>query len=210
MRVIALFALLACIVPLRARAQSYQDETPFTPRVDLQDPFVFVRSKPAEMEDWRKKEEMTRRQIEERMAEAQQAGDAARDALAEGHSKDAFDLSERGLKALQDSGTVDGAEIYLSSAAAVRLREGLLTVREAARRLHAREETESAFRALNVRLTGVVVGEKRASAVVNGAVLSAGDFLPVNGQPSEARIVEIRAGLVIVSFRGLKLPLTVQ
>ncbi|MBI3832438.1 MAG: hypothetical protein HY291_23135 [Planctomycetes bacterium] len=210
MRGIALFALLACIAPLTAWAQSYQDEAPFTPREDLQDPFVLVRSRVGDGKRVQKKDEDFRRLVDERMTDAQQAGETARDALADGHSKDAFDLSERGLKALQDLEAGERAEVYFSSAAATRLRESLLTLREAARRLHVREQTESAFHALNVRLSGVVVGEKRSSAVVNGAVLGAGDFLPVNGQPSEVRIVEIRAGLVIVSFRGLKLPLTVQ
>lgn len=210
MRALALFALLACVAPLSAWAQSYQDEAPFTPREDMQDPFVFVRPKQDEEKRWQQKEEEHRKLVEERMADAQQASYAAREALENSRSKDAFEFSEQGLKALGELETSGRAEAWVPSTSSAKLREGLLTLREAARRLHVREQTESAFRALNVRVSGVVVGEKRSSAVVNGSVLGAGDFLPVNGQQSEARIEEIRAGLVIVSFRGLKLPLMVQ
>lgn len=91
------------------------------------------------------------------------------------------------------------------------LHERLYRLQRAADRLHKRGEAETAFKNLNLKVTGIVARENRPLAIVNGRTLGKGSLIETMESTEGAIYVDdIQPNRVIVRFRGFRIELPVQ
>lgn len=207
MRGIAWCAFVVALASWTLAAQDEDDEPKFNVPENLSDPFVLLREPRSkggtQDQTWRQRDLA-------RMDGVSNAAETARAILAEGKAREAFDLCNESLKTLGEVERPEELDTWGRLRGVAWMREDLLRVREAAQRQAERQEAEAAFQRLNLRVSGIMVGETRANAVVNGKVVSAGETLTLNGEAAAVRIEEIRREMVVVSFRGLKMPVALR
>ncbi|MCW8133610.1 MAG: hypothetical protein KIS92_24915 [Planctomycetota bacterium] len=207
MRGIAWCAFVVALASWTLAAQDEDDEPKFQVPENLSDPFVLQRA-PRDADA--PKDKAWRQRDLARMDGASNAADAARALLAEGKAREALERCNESLKALGEVEHPEALDAWGRIQGVAWMREDLLRIREAAQRQAERQEAEAAFQRLNLLVSGIMVGETRANAVVNGKVVSAGETLALNGEDAAVRIEEIRREMVVVSFRGLKMPVALR
>jgi len=187
-------SVLICAVVLSAVGSLWAEEDEYNVPPDISDPFVFVRWQIID-------DEFPTR--EELLASAARAGAKARKLLEGGDLLRARDACKNGLDEL--------AKLKITALPELNERRAeLLKLHAVAERLLRRREAEDAFRALNLRLSGIVSGERISQALINGATLARGDFVVMGGQRTEAQIEDIRKDEVVLRFRGVLMPLKLQ
>ena len=93
-----------------------------------------------------------------------------------------------------------------------RQREDLLRISKAAQRSLQRSASEIEFKRLNIAVTGLLIRERQAQAIVNAKLLSPGDFVPVpNSDDAPSVLVrEIRKNEIVLRFRGYLMSLEIK
>lgn len=87
------------------------------------------------------------------------------------------------------------------------LRENLLDLRKAAQRVSQRIQTEKKFKAIDLRLTGIVRRNHGSQAIVNNRTVRKGDVVAA-ADSSVVVLDEIRTDEVVVVFEGFRMSLS--
>jgi len=87
------------------------------------------------------------------------------------------------------------------------LRENLLDLRKAAQRVSQRIQTEKKFKAIDLRLTGIVRRSHGSQAIVNNRTVRKGDVVAA-ADSSVVVLDEIRTDEVVVVFEGFRMSLS--
>jgi hypothetical protein len=127
---------------------------------------------------------------------AEQAYALGQAALQEGLVAEALEQSSQGLRALQAVPNGSGEQS---------LRERLRRLWKAAGRLKARQDAEAEFAGLTLQVSGIVAGERRALAVVNGELVHRGDVVATTSEGLHVVIDEIRADQVVFVYKAIRM-----
>lgn len=87
------------------------------------------------------------------------------------------------------------------------LRENLLDLRKAAQRVSQRIETEKKFKAIDLKLTGIVRRNHGSQAILNNRAVRKGDVVAASNS-SVVVLDEIRSDEVVVLFEGFRMSLS--
>jgi hypothetical protein len=192
--------------------KSAADKWTFTVR-DRRDPFTFAKVKkfsgpkinndpgsnlppnsgskgnlPPEEIDLKRREALKQYELGERM-------------LMDGSAKLSMDRCDEGLNVFRD---VDNINSYPELQ---EVRERIYRLRKAATRVKDRNDADSEFLALGLRITGIVSRERKAQAIVNGKVSNKGDVITASSEGSEVVIDEIRPDQVIFLYKTFRMAL---
>ena len=109
---------------------------------------------------------------------------------------------DKGLEVFKDVANIAKYTMLLE------VREKLLDLRKAAERIRQRQEAEKKFKELNIRVTGVVVRDRRSQAIISGRGGPASRGTVVAASESyDATVDDIRDDQVIFLFQGYRMAL---